>query len=125
MTNEEFQRIVLQQMADFKDQLAEVKTQIGEVRGQLGQVRSQMGEINSQMSEVKGQLDENTQFIKVFLHRTEELDAKFDGLLHTTVTKDTLANLATKDDVAALDSKLEVLNSRLFHQEAELVRLKR
>ncbi|MDF2500968.1 MAG: hypothetical protein K0Q77_1682 [Anaerosporomusa subterranea] len=96
MTNEEFQRIVLQQMADFKDQLGEVK----------------------------GQLDENTQFIKILLHRTEELDAKFDGLLHTTVTKDTLANLATKEDIAALDSKFEVLNSRLFRQEAELVRIK-
>ncbi len=30
-------------------------------------------------AEIKGQLDENTQIIKALLHRTEELDAKFDG----------------------------------------------
>jgi hypothetical protein len=83
-----------------------------------------MSEVKGQLGEVKGQLDENTQFIKLLLHRTEEFDAKFDGLLHTTVTKDTIAHLATKEDIAALDSKIDVLNSRLFHQEAEIVRLK-
>lgn len=36
------------------------------------------------MAEVKGQTRENTDMLKALIHRTDELDAKFDGLLHTT-----------------------------------------
>ena len=61
---------------------------------------------------------------KTRLHRTEESDAKFDGLLHTTVTRDMITQPTTKDEVSATGAKIEVLNSRLFHQEVEIVRLK-
>jgi hypothetical protein len=58
------------------------------------------------------------------MHRTEELDAKFEGLLHSTLTKDAISDLATKEDIALLSAKFEVMNSRMFSQEAELYRLK-
>lgn len=77
-----------------------------------------------QLSAIKDQQQENSDIIKALLHRTEELDAKFDGLLHNTFTQESIAHLATKEDIAELDAKFEVLNSRLFHQEAELHRLK-
>ena len=110
MPNEELAKmlrgIIPAELKPIKDELVSVKTQLGE------------------LEPIKIQLDENTRIAKALLHRTEELDAKFDGLLTTMVTKEAIANLATKEDIAALDSKFEVLNSRLFHQEAELHRLK-
>ena len=50
-----------------------------------------------------GQLRENTDYIKSLLHRTEELDAKFDGILHTTASKDAIKALDTKIDRVAAD----------------------
>jgi len=42
---------------------------------------------------IKGQLDENTQIIKALIHRSDELDAKYDCLLHTTATRDSIDDL--------------------------------
>lgn len=80
--------------------------------------------ILNRLDNLEGQMQENTDFVKALLHRTDELDAKFDGLLHATLTKDAISHLATKEDIASLDVKIEALNVRLFHQEAELCRLK-
>ena len=52
--------------------------------------RELLESIAKDMSEVKGQLKENTDLIKALMHRTEELDAKYDGLLHTTSTKESI-----------------------------------
>ena len=65
-------------------------------RANSADVKSHIGEVEGQLGDVKGQLSENTQFIKALLHRTEELDAKFDGLLHNTVNKDMLAHPRNK-----------------------------
>ena len=117
MTNEEFQKLVLKELESMGSGQKELKEDVSNIKKDISNVREDI-------SNVKGQLNENTQIVKALRHRTEELDAKFDGLLTTTATKEAIANLATKEDIAALDSKFEVLNSRLFHQEAELHRLK-
>ncbi len=78
-------------------------------------IREELDPIVKRLDNLEGQVQENTAFIKALLHQTEELDAKFDGLLHTT---------ATKDAIARLDAKFEVLNSRLFNQEADIHLLK-
>ena len=92
------------------------------VEGQKQLFEGQKG-ILERLDNLEGQVSENTNFIKALLHRTDELDAKFDGLLHTTLTKDAISHLATKEDIAALDFKIEALNVRLSHQEEELCRL--
>ena len=67
-------------------------------------------------NEIKGQLDENTQYIKSLVHWTEELDAKYENLLHTT---------ATIDSIKDLEAGFEVLNERLFTQEKKIQTLVR
>ena len=116
------------QLFETVDQLAQGQKQLFETVDQLVQGQKQLFEGQKQtlnrLDNIEGQVRENTDFIKAILHRTDELDAKFDGLLHATLTKDAIAHLATKEDTASLDVKLEALNVRLFHQEAELCRLK-
>ena len=72
----------------------------------------------------KVQQDENTQIIKAIRHNTETTNAELNGLKLNTLSKDALSNLSTKEDINKLHAKFEVLNSRLFHQEAELYELK-
>ena len=60
MTNEEFQKAVLEQFE----------------------------KMNQRLDNLEGQAKETNDFVRVLLHRTEELDAKYDSLLHTVATKD-------------------------------------
>lgn len=77
-------------------------------------IENNISNIKNDISNIKGQLNENTQVIKALVHRADELDAKYDCLLHTTATKDLIANL---------DNKFDVLNNRLFQQEAKILSL--
>jgi len=86
---------ILQQILEHITQLTEGQTQI----------IKRLNNIENDTSNIKGQLDENTQIIKALVHRADELDAKYDCLLHTTATKDLITNL---------DNKFDVLNNRLF-----------
>jgi len=78
------------------------------MEAKLDQLITIVSQLVSTVDNIKGQLDENTQLVKALLHRTEELDAKYDTLLHTTATKDSIASLNN------------LLNDRLFQTEAKV-----
>lgn len=82
MTNEEFQRLVL---------------------SKFDQMDKRFTQIDQRFDQMETQISENTQIIKALMHRTEELDAKYDGLLNTTASKDSIAALDTKLDRIATD----------------------
>ena len=42
---------------------------------------------------LQGQTTENTDMIKALVHRVDELDAKFDGLLVNTASKESVENI--------------------------------
>ncbi len=77
----------------------------------LQQILEEQKKTNQRLENLEGQVKENNSFIQALIHRTDELEAKFDGLLHTT---------ATKDSITTLNSKFDLLNDRLFQQETEL-----
>ncbi|MCX7781837.1 MAG: hypothetical protein N2491_13205 [Negativicutes bacterium] len=113
------------QLFEGQKQLSEGQKQLFEGQKQLfegqKQIETRLDKIEARLDNLESQVKENSQFIQALLHRTEELDAKFDGLLHTMVTKETLSTLATKEEINA---QFEVLNSRLFKNEVEVQRLK-
>nr|WP_092074244.1 hypothetical protein [Dendrosporobacter quercicolus]NSL49145.1 hypothetical protein [Dendrosporobacter quercicolus DSM 1736]SDM85332.1 hypothetical protein SAMN04488502_10820 [Dendrosporobacter quercicolus] len=92
------------------------------------QLQDGQAELNLRLTNVEGQIGENSAYIKAVLHRSEELDAKFDGLLNTTATQESLAVLASKRDIAELDAKInvkfELLNARIFNNETDIKLLK-
>ncbi|MCE5285811.1 MAG: hypothetical protein LLG02_08195 [Pelosinus sp.] len=94
MTNEEFQKLVLEQFTELKKEIAVIKSDMAS----------------------KTQQNETTDIVKAIQHNTEVIGAKVDGLTVTT---------ASKEAVADLDAKFDVLNKRLFQQEADLQRLKK
>lgn len=108
-----------QQLFDGQNQLVAEVTSINQrlnsLESNVSAITSDMSAVKEDTSEIRTQQHENSEFIQALLHRTEELDAKLDGLA---------INTASKEAVADLDAKFEVLNARLFHQEAELYKLK-
>ena len=102
---------VKQTLETILQQILESITQLTE--GQA-QIIKRLDTIENDTSNIKGQLDENTQIIKALIHRADEFDAKYDCLLTTTATKDLISNL---------DNKFDVLNNRLFQQEAKILSL--
>lgn len=95
--------------------LKQILSEVHSLKTGQQQLITEVSSLKSDVSDIKGQLTETNDIVKALLHRTEELDAKMDGLA---------INTASKEAVADLDAKFEVLNARLFHQEAELYKLK-
>lgn len=87
MTNEEFQRLVLEKLDG----------------------------IDTRLDRLEEQVRENTDIIKAVRHNQEFGIAKLEALEMGT---------ANKESIVKLDAKFDVLNDRLFQQEADLRVLK-
>jgi predicted nuclease with TOPRIM domain len=101
------------------ERLDNIEGRLGNVEGRLENVEGCLGNVEGRLGNVEGQVKENNGFIQALIHRTDELDAKFDGLLCTTATKDSITTL--KNDLKA---DILTLNERLFRQESEMTSLK-
>lgn len=114
-----------QVLKEILNEIKGLKTEVAGVKADVSDLRDGQASIIQRLEDLGGQQTENNRYIQALLHRTDELDAKFDGLLHTTATKDSIANLATKEDVSKLEAKIDVLNVRLFNQETDIQLLKK
>lgn len=103
-------------MQSMRVDMQSIKVDIQSVKDDIQSMKADIGEVEQRIEHIEGQQGENTAIIKAVLHRTEELDAKFDGLLHST---------ATKDAIKRLDAKMDTLNEHLFNQEVDIRLLKK
>ena len=81
MTNEEFQKLAL-------EQFEKINQQFEKMNQRFDRVDQRFENIETRMENIEGQMKETNDFVRVLLHRTEELDAKYDSLLHTVATKE-------------------------------------
>lgn len=88
---------------------------IDNLEGDMTSMKDDITFMKSDMA-TKIQQDESIGFIQALISRTDIIDAKLDGLV---------VNTASKEAVAKLDAKLNVLNDRLFNQEADIQLLKK
>ena len=56
-------------------------------------LESQVQNNTAAIEALQGQTTENTDMIKALVHRVDELDAKFDGLLVNTASKESVENI--------------------------------
>lgn len=114
MTDRQLLEMISQEILSIKNSMA---------------TKDDIAKLNTRMDNLEGQARENTDMIKALIHRTDELDAKFDGLLLTTATKESIAgleaNMATKEDMARAEAKIDSLNVRIYHQETDIQLLKK
>lgn len=140
MSNEE---LILTLRSVIQEELKPINARLDRIETRLDRIEPRLDKIETRLDNLEGQVKENTNFISVLLHRTEEIDAQLHAL-SSTVDKlcgqvnnlevqvkdlqaqvtDIKANMATKEDIAALDAKINVLSIRQTNQEAELFRLK-
>lgn len=90
---------------------------ITDMKGHMGRMESHMNRMESRMDGMEVQLDENTQIVKALRHSQEYMLAKLDGLEATTAKVETVQKLQASVDL--LHGKYNVLNCRLFVQEAQ------
>ena len=97
MTNEEFQTLVLQKLEN------------------LEKMETRVDGIETQLKETNG-------FVQALIHRTDELDAKFDGLLTKTATVTAVEEI--KIVLARTEKKIDILSHRVAAQDGEIELLK-
>ena len=143
MTQEDKLDLILSEMTTIKTDLKEVKSDLQNVKTELQTVKTQQDEhskvlhalttdlssvkiqqdehssvlhaLTTNLSGVKTQLEEHGQILQAVLHNQEVANAEIEGIKLT---------MATSESVRTIDAKFDLLNTRLFHQEAELVKLK-
>ncbi len=116
MTNEEFQKIMLGEFDKINKRFDSLETKVDGLGTKVGNL--------------EGQVKENTQFIKSLMHRTEELDAKFDGLLNTTMTKEAIQCIEEKVDKTLATQTIQgesinILALRQLNSESEIEAFKK
>lgn len=100
---EELLKEVLSEVKGLKTEVGGLKAEVQGISSRMDKLETKFDSLETKVDTMDGQLRENTDYIKSLLHRTEELDAKFDGILHTTASKDAIKALDTKIDRVAAD----------------------
>lgn len=118
--------------------LQEILTEIKGLKAEIRRTNGTIQELKAVVSTLNGKLElldtnvenaaiqqqENTDIIKALLYNMEEFNAKLDGLILHTASKDSLQNLSTKEDIHQLDIKINRLSGQLSSHETEIHRLK-
>jgi len=98
-----------------------IQEEIKPVTQRLDSMDSRLDRIESDMASER-QLIELSQIVHALRHNSEEVNAQLHNLGHSLNVL--TGKAATKEDVSELSAKFEVLNSRLFQQEAAIHQLK-
>ncbi|BBB92987.1 MAG TPA: hypothetical protein PKA28_01865 [Methylomusa anaerophila] len=113
-TNQRFDRI--------ESDITGIKSDITGIKSDITGIKSDITDLKTTVSNIEGQQIENSRIIHALRHNSEEVNAQLHNIGHNL---DVLTGkAATKEDVSELNAKFEVLNSRLFHQEAAIHQLK-
>ena len=118
------QQKMITRIDKFETKVDNIETKLDKLEIKVDNVETKVDNLEKKVDNVSGQQEENTQMIKAICHNTETTNAEVNALKLTTLSKEALSHLSTKEDINKLNAKFEVLNSRLFHQEAELYELK-
>lgn len=113
---EELLRQILNRLDGMDKRFDKIDARLDKIELRLDKIETRLDQMDARLDNLEGQIAENSGLIEALLHRTEELDAKYDGLLQNT---------ATRESITRLEAKFDVLNQRLFEQETDLYLLKK
>ncbi len=146
MTNEEFQALVLQKLEKLDvvaEKVDKIETSMASLDARMGKLEMRMDGLELRMSNlemrmdgletrmssletrvdgIETQLKETNGFVQALIHRTDELDAKFDGLLTKTATVAAVEEI--KIVSARMEKKIDILSHRVAAQDGEIELLK-
>jgi hypothetical protein len=92
------------------------------------QLFEKISNIDQRLENVEGQLSETNGIVKSLVHNTEELNAKYDGLLNVTASKDAIerieSSMATKKDLFAVADDVSFLVRKAAEQDSAIRKLR-
>jgi prefoldin subunit 5 len=107
MTNEEFQRTVLEQLVSMNNRFDKLDGHMGNIEGRIDKLDSRMDKLEQRLEE------ESVKNAK----RSDAVDRGFE---------DVIAMLTLmQEDIRRLDAKTDIVNERAFENEADIRLLKR
>ena len=87
----------------FKGQ-ERMEARLDKLDGDMTSVKEDMTAVKAEMG-TKVQQNEHSQLLAALLHRAEEMDARFDGLLHNTASKEMVTEVSQQQ--AAIHQRLD------------------
>ena len=130
MSNEEFQRLVLEKLGGFETRFDNLEKRFDNLETRFDNLEVRMGKVETRLDNLEEQMSETNGLVKALMHRTEELDAKFDGLLLKTASKDAVERIEeTVNRIAAIQTtqgeSINILALRQLQTEADVATLKK
>ena len=89
---EKFEKID-QQFEKIDQRFEKIDQRFDHMDQRFDRLESQVQNNTAAIEALQGQTTENTDIIKALVHRVDELDAKFDGLLVNTASKESVENI--------------------------------
>ena len=115
---------ILTEIKGLKAETRRTNGSIQELKAVVSTLTAKLELLDTNVENAAIQQQENTDIIKALLYNMEEFNAKLDGLILHTASKDSLQNLSTKEDIQQLDIKINRLSGQLSSHETEIHRLK-
>ena len=130
MSNEEFQRLVLEKLGVFDTRFDNLEKRFDNMEARFDNLEARMSKVETRLDNLEEQMSETNGLVKALMHRTEELDAKFDGLLLKTASKDAVERIEeTVNRIAVIQTtqgeSINILALRQLQTEADVATLKK
>lgn len=130
MSNEEFQRLVLEKLGVFDTRFDNLEKRFDNMEARFDNLEARMSKVETRLDNLEEQMSETNGLVKALMHRTEELDAKFDGLLLNTASKEAVECIEeTVNRIAAIQTtqgeSINILALRQLQTEADVATLKK
>ncbi|BBB92016.1 MAG TPA: hypothetical protein PKA28_05930 [Methylomusa anaerophila] len=106
-------------MDEILKQILEGQKQITQ---RLDRMESNLSDLKTTVNNIEGQQQENTRIIHALRHNSEEVNAQLHNIGHNLNVL--TGKTSTKEDISELNAKFNILNNRLFQQEATIHQLK-
>lgn len=92
------------------------------IREEIQPIKEDIAELKTTVSNIEGQQIEHNRIIHAPRHNSEEVNIQLHSIGHNLNVL--IGKAATKDDVAELNAKFDLLNNRLFQQEVAIHQFK-
>ena len=105
------------EVSSIKNEVSLIKADVGSLKTDVGSLKTDVGSLKTEINIIKDHMvtkddiAESSRILRALEHASQVNAAEIEGLK---------LNTATRESIQIIDAKFDVLNDRLFKQEAEL-----
>lgn len=110
MDTNEILQLILKKISGIEERVTGIEERMTGIEERMSGLEGRMTTLEENQEIFREQLLETNQIVKAIRHHQEFQDAALEGLK---------AKTATVDSIRKIDAKINVLNDRVFEQEAE------